>query len=254
MIRTIIVDDESKGIEILKILIKKYCPGVEVVGHAEEIQEAVELITEKWPDLILLDIEMSGGTGFDVLEKIKSKTFHVILVTAHSEYAVKAFRYSVADYLLKPIDVSELKEAIEKVKILINEEQKSALQKEEHPAKLTLRIPLQHGAVFLKMPDIIRLEADGAYTRIYISGNKKYVVSHNMKIFEEHLDMNLFMRVHRSHIINLNKIHRVLGGKKLFAEMSDSYQVEISRRAKNNFLATPIVREHVTNGNLDILT
>ena len=244
--RAIIIDDESKGIEILRILIKKYCPQVQVIGHAEEITEAVELICGQHPDVVFLDIEMSGGTGFDVLEKIKSKTFHIILVTAHSQYAVKAFRYSVADYLLKPVDITELKEAIRKVQVLIDEEQKNRTGKVGgiFPGQ-TLRIPLQHGPVFLKMADIIRLEADGAYTLIYLSGNKKYVVSHNMKMFEAHLDMNVFMRVHRSHTINLNKILKVARGKKIIAEMYDNYPVEISRRIKNIFLSSPVVQERM---------
>ena len=245
MMQAIIIDDEAKGIEILKILLKKCCPDVKVIGQAEEISEAVDILTLKQPDLIFLDIEMSGGTGFDVLEKIKSKTFHVILVTAHSEYAVKAFRYSVVDYLLKPVDISELKEAIEKVNILIQEEKKNATheRKVDTSPVQTLRIPQHHGALFLKMSDIVRLEADGAYTRIYISGNKKYIVSYNIKLFEEHLDMNLFLRVHRSHIINLAKIKKVVKGRKLFVKMSDDYHVEISRRASANFLDILRVKE-----------
>src|SRR6185503_10729451 len=129
----------------------------------------------------------SGGSGFDVLAKVRSVNFHVVLDTAHSEYAVKAFRYSVADYLLKPIDVSELKEAIEKVKTLMKEEQHDVA------STLTLRVPLQHGAAFIRMADIIRLSAEGAYTRIFASGKKEYVVSYNIKTFEDILDMNSFM-------------------------------------------------------------
>jgi two-component system LytT family response regulator len=238
MIKAFIVDDESKGIEIMRILIEKHCPDVKVIGHAEEIDIAVQLISEMQPDLVLLDIEMSEGNGFDMLKKIKNKNFHVIFVTAHSEYAVRAFRYSVTDYLLKPVDVTEMKEAIDKVRSLMKDEQKNAPLKilEKNFAKATLKIPLQQGSVFVKIKDIIRFEADGSYTRIFISGDKEYLASHNVKVFEEHLDMNLFMRVHRSHIINLSKVCKISGGRKLLVEMSDTSKVEISRRAKNDFM------------------
>src|SRR5688572_6421166 len=105
MIKAIIIDDESKGIEILKLLINNHCPDVTVIGWAEEVEEAILLINNLQPNLIFLDIEMTGETGFDLLEKIKPYAFHVIFVTAHSEYAVRAFRYSVSDYLLKPVDI-----------------------------------------------------------------------------------------------------------------------------------------------------
>src|SRR5215510_3858914 len=122
MIRAVIIDDESKGIEILKLLVKNHCPEIEIVGQSEDIGDAIVLIKEKLPDLIFLDIEMSGGTCFEILEQVKALNFHLILVTAHSEYAVKAFRYSVVDYLLKPVDIIELREAVEKVKMLMKEE------------------------------------------------------------------------------------------------------------------------------------
>src|SRR5688572_24087723 len=213
MIRAIIVDDEFKGIEILKLLLKHHCPEIEIIGEAEEMNEAVDLIKSKQPDLVFLDIEMSGGTCFEILEQVKTMNFHLILVTAHSEYAVKAFRYSVVDYLLKPVDIIELKEAVDKVNALMAEEHNSTrIENEMTAAKLTIRIPHQHGAVFIKMLDIIRLEAEGAYTRI-ITDKREYLVSHNIKMFETILDMNFFARVHRSHIINITKVRRIIDGK-----------------------------------------
>lgn len=236
MIRAVIVDDESKGIEILKLLVKNHCPEIEIVGQSEEINDAVILIKEKLPDLIFLDIEMSSGTCFEILEQVKTLNFHLILVTAHSEYAVKAFRYSVVDYLLKPVDIIELKEAVDKVKTLMTEERGNSNRNgnEVDAAKLTIRVPHQHGAVFIKMLDIIRLEAEGAYTRI-ITGKKEYLVSHNIKTFETILDMSFFIRVHRSHIINATKVQRIIEGKKVLAELTDNSRVEISRRLRSVF-------------------
>ncbi len=247
MIKAVIIDDESKGIEILRILIKNHCPDITVIGCAEEVHEAVELINRKQPDLIFLDIEMSGETGFDLLEKVKPTSFHVIFVTAHSEYAVRAFRYSVSDYLLKPVDISELKEAVQKVKSLIKEEQYDGRQYlyQNGEANLTLKIPLHQSAVFVKMSDIIRIEADGAYTQIYLTGNRNYVISYNIKTVEEHLDINLFMRVHRSHIINLSKVSGVIGEARQ-AEMIDGSRVEISRRIRSGFISNIRKKYHLT--------
>jgi two-component system LytT family response regulator len=235
MIRSVIVDDESKGIEVLKLLLKYHCPEVEIMGQAEEINEAVDLIKDKQPDLIFLDIEISDGTCFEILEQVKAYNFHLVLVTAHSEYAVKAFRYSVIDYLLKPVDIIELKEAVGKVKTLMAEKRNSSrIESEMTAAKLTIRVPHQHGAVFIKMLDIIRLEAEGAYTRI-ITDKREYLVSHNIKMFETILDMNFFARVHRSHIINVAKVRKIIDGKIVLAELTDDSRIEISRRMKNTF-------------------
>jgi two-component system, LytTR family, response regulator len=238
MIKAVIVDDESKGIEILRMLVETHCSDVKIEGYAEEVEDAIKLINAKQPDLVFLDIEMSGESGFELLEKVKTKNLHVIFVTAHSQYAVRAFRYSVADYLLKPVDSTELKDAIEKVKVLMKDDQQG-LKESIHPAEeemLTLRIPLPNRTVSVSMTDIIRLDADGAYTKIFLTGNKQYFVSYNIKIFEEHLDLNLFMRVHRSHIINLKKVSKITGGKRLLAEMTDDSKVEISRRVRIKFL------------------
>lgn len=237
MIRAIIVDDEFKGIEILKMQLNSYCPDVSVVGQAEEINDAVSIIKAKTPELVFLDVEMSGGTCFDILEKVRDINFNLVLVTAHSEYAVKAFRYSVVDYLLKPVDVIELKEAVEKVKMLIKEEQNNSTTATHEITgnKATIRIPHQHGAVFLKINDIVRLEAQGAYTKI-ITEKKEYMVSQNIKIFETLLDENIFVRVHRSHIINITKVRGIKDGKKVLAELTDNSRIEISRRMKRIFL------------------
>lgn len=238
MIDAIIIDDEFKGIEILKILLKKYCPEVNVVGWAEEIDGAIELIDKKQPDLIFLDIEMSGESGFDLLEKVKPNSFHVIFVTAHSEYAVRAFRYSVSGYLLKPVDTADLLEAVQKVKSIIGEEQISndhALKKKSEP-NYTLKIPLNQGSVFVKMSDVIRIEADGAYTHIYLTGKRNYLVSYNIKVVEEHLDHSIFIRVHRSHIINLSKVTSVSGETNQIT-MCDGSLIQISRRIRTNFIA-----------------
>ncbi len=238
MIKAIIIDDESKGIEILRILIDNHCPDVTVVGSAEVVEEGLELINKLQPDLIFLDIEMSGETGFDLLEKVKPYVFHVIFVTAHSEYAVRAFRYSVSDYLLKPVDTQELIDAVQKVNCLLKEGQNydENYLRDKPDANLTLKIPFHQRAVFVKMADIIRVEADGAYTRIHLTENRQYVISYNIKVVEEQLDKKMFMRIHRSHIINLSKV-RTLIGEADQAGMCDGTMIQVSRRVRANFIS-----------------
>jgi two-component system, LytTR family, response regulator len=234
MIKAVIIDDESKGIEILRILIETHCKDVQVLGSAEAVDDALHLITSLQPDLIFLDIEMSGETGFDILEKIKPYPFHVVFVTAHAEYAVRAFRYSVSDYLLKPVDTLELIEAVQKVTMLLKEAVGNNII-DSSLSKLTLKIPFHQRSIVVKMIDIIRVEADGAYTQIYLTDKRKYVVSYNIKVVSEQLDMHLFMRVHRSHIINLAKVIN-LEGEATSVNMCDGSKIKISRRIRSNFV------------------
>src|SRR4030095_7444347 len=238
MIKAIIIDDESKGIEILRILINKHCPDVTVVGSAEEVEEGIELINKLQPDLIFLDIEMTGETGFDLLEKVKPYAFHVIFVTAHSEYAVRAFKYSVTEYLLKPVDNQELIDAVRKVNAMLKEGQNgdAGYLKDKPHANLTLKIPFHQRSVLVKISDVIRIEADGAYTRIHLTADRNYVISYNIKIVEEQLDTNQFLRVHRSHIINLCKVCTPIGEAK-HAMMCDGSKINISRRMRQIFMS-----------------
>ncbi len=238
MIKAIIIDDESKGIEILRILINNHCPDVTVVGSAEEVDVAMQLINTLQPDLIFLDIEMTGETGFDLLEKVKPYTFHVIFVTAHSEYAVRAFKYSVTEYLLKPVDTQELIDAVQKVNTLLNEGPNGSetFLSDKLQENLTLKIPFHQRSVLIKIADIIRVEADGAYTRIHLTANRNYVISYNIKVVEEQLDTNQFMRVHRSHIINLSKVIAPIGDAK-YATMCDGTKIIIARRMRQYFMS-----------------
>ena len=236
--KAVIVDDETKGIEVLRMMLESHCPNVKIIGHAEEVDDAVQLINQLQPEIVFLDIEMSGQSGFDVFDRVKYHNFHVIFVTAHSQYAVKAFRYSVADYLLKPVDVQELKEAVEKIQLLVKKE--AMAPGKTFPVddldKLSLRITIQNKVIVIKMNEIIRLEADGAYTRIYITGNKEYVSSYNLRIFEQNLDSNLLIRVPRSHIITILKVEKLAGEKQMHLLMNDGSLIEISRLMKLDFI------------------
>jgi two-component system, LytTR family, response regulator len=232
MITAVIIDDEPKIIDVLKMLLEKYCPDVKVVGEAGQIDKSVKLIEKMQPQLLFLDIELGGQTGFDLLEKLKDRNFHVIFVTAFSHFAVKAFRFSVVDFLLKPIDIDELKEAVAKVKSILD-----AGPPDEGITRHTIRIPSTHGTLFVHEVNLVRFQADGAYTRIYLEDGKSYMSSYNIKQFQEQLDPSLFMRVHRSHLINLEKIKYVSSNEGLlFAYMEDGTPIEIARRTKSEFM------------------
>lgn len=233
-LRAVIIDDEPKAIAVLRRIIENHCPQVEVVAVADEITSAIRVINEHRPQLLLLDVDLTSATGFDLLERIEDRSFHVILVTAHPEYAVKAFRYSVIDYLMKPVDMEELKQAVEKVRELIVKE--AGAQAAGQPQqKQTLRIPSMEGAIFVRMDDILRLEAEGAYTRIYVA-DKRYFSSYNLKHFEDHLDPAQFIRVHRSHVVNLQKVKALHGQGGPVLELVDGSRIPVSRGHKADLL------------------
>src|SRR3954468_12917169 len=161
MIKAILVDDVEKANVLLRMKLAEHCPEVKIVGEAEDADQAIELIESKHPQLVFLDIGMAGKTGFDLLEEIKERNFHVIFVTAHTEYAIKAYRYSVTDYLLKPVNNQVLKEAVQKVKKMIDEAPvNSAANDFNSVGRRTLRIPSTSGTVFVYFNNIIRMEAD----------------------------------------------------------------------------------------------
>lgn len=233
MINALIVDDVAKSIVVLRRLLKEYCPEVNIVAESEDVDEALRLIELHHPHLVFLDIEMAGKNGFDLLEESKERNFHVIFVTAHSEFAIKAFRFSVTDYILKPVDSNILKQAVKKVIKLVESSKSVNITGESFQ---TLRIPSIDGLAFVSFDDIIRMQAEGHYTHIYLVSGKHYLSSYNLQRFEEHLDHDLFLRVHRSHIINQKKIKSLIQIQGLFIEMIDGYRIEVPRRNKEEFL------------------
>lgn len=226
MIRAVIIDDEEKAIILLRKQLARFCPDVEVVAQAQRIPEALHLIDEHRPQLLFLDIEMPGGSGFDLLDNVKDRNFHVIFVTAHSEFALKAFQFSVADYLLKPVNRELLIQAVKKVKKLIDTTGSS-------PTTQTIRINSTDGVVFIPVMSIIRMSAEGPYTHLYVDGGKHYMTSHHLKQFEDNLDSGFFLRIHRSHLVNRTSIKSFHDRQGiLIIEMADGYLVEVPRRNK----------------------
>ena len=242
MITAIIIDDEAKGRLALREKISTYCPTIQVLAEASNGQEALLLIQDHKPQLIFLDIEMPRMNGFEMLNALPEKNFHVIFTTAYDQYAIKAIKYAAFDYLLKPVDIEELKSAVAKIdstEIVQTKKQAELLQQNlQHPKKLLhkLAIPTLEGLFFYNINDIIRLEAHRNYTHIWFSNNTKILASKTLKEFEELLPEDVFFRTHHSHLINLNYIKRYIKGDGGQIELQNGSYVDVSRRKKEEFL------------------
>jgi two-component system LytT family response regulator len=239
--RAIIIDDEKKGREILKSLIETYCKEVEIIVQACNAEEGYELIQKHEPDVVFLDVEMPSGDGFSLLERFDEITFQIVFTTAFDDYAIKAIKFHALDYLLKPIDIDELRVAVENVKKALQEERgtnnrymEMLQSRNENTGKLAL--PIKDGIVYLSISEIIRVESDGAYSIFYTDCGKKHLSSKNLGEYEDILPGFGFFRVHRSHIVNVKKVKKFIRSDGNFIEMEDGSRVEIARRKKDEFL------------------
>lgn len=244
MIKAIIVDDEPRNIRILKKLLEEFCPEVIIGGEAESAEAAINLIRTSHPDIVFLDIEMPFGNAFDLLDKLMPVNFQVIFVTAFDNYALKAFRYYALDYLLKPVDIEELKAAVKKAVDRVKEKNMSqALDvfiQTMKPTKNSLQkigLPTNDGLIFTNIEDIVRCEASGSYTIIYLQDKQKFIVSKSLKEYEDLLPEDNFCRIHHSHIVNLAYVKKYFKGRGGYIEMNDSTTIEVATRKRDEFLA-----------------
>lgn len=242
--RALIIDDEPKNVRILRKLLEDYCPQIEVAGEAGDARAAFSIIRELKPELLFLDIEMPYGNAFDLLDKLMPVNFEIIFITAFDDYTLKAFKYSALDYLLKPVDIDELKAAVKKAaeKIAgknINQQLGNLLSnlKNSQAPLQKIALPSADGIVFISVEDIIRCEASGNYTIIYADSKEKITASKNIKDYEEILPPGIFCRIHNSHIINLNRIKKYHRGRGGFVVMDDGTSIEVASRRRDEFLA-----------------
>jgi two-component system, LytTR family, response regulator len=242
MIRSIIVDDELKSRESLKILIQDFCENVSVEAMCQNVAEAVQKINEIRPDLIFLDIQLQRETGFDLLARFNEVNFEVIFTTAYSEYAIRAFKFSAIDYLLKPIDIEDLRAAVAKVQKRKSETISQRLDELIHNLKSGSRetykvaLPTTDGLVFVKLNDILYCEASSNYTEITMNDNKKYVVSRTLKEYDEMLSDQNFFRIHHSYLINLNGVSKYVRGEGGYVIMTNGKSLDVSKRKRDGFL------------------
>lgn len=242
MLTTILIDDEPINNSILSAMLEEFCPQVQVVGQATCAEDALALIGEKKPDLLFLDIQMPGQNGFALLNRLMPAPPEVIFVTAFDSYAMNAIRHSALDYLLKPLNIAELQESVEKAKLKL-QLKSSRLQLENLLANLgkpaglkKIALPSREGYEFISISRIIRLEASKGYSIFHLHQGSKLTTSRHIKEYEEILPAEVFFRVHHSHLINLNfvkKYHRGRGG---YLEMEDGSLVEVAARRKEEFL------------------
>lgn len=241
-ISAVIIDDEPGNIVTLLEIVKQYCPNVFIAGTAPDPIKGFELIKQVEPDLVLLDIEMPYGNAFDLLDKLLPVSFEVVFITAFNDYAIKAFKYSALDYLLKPVNINELKEAVNKAgkrleERSVNTRINSLLGnlKAESTGIQKIALPTVDGCLFENINNIMYLQAENNYTFIYCKGKPKLLVSKNLKEFEEVLPPALFCRIHHSSIVNINYVKKYIKGRGGYVQMEDGTSVEISVRKKNDF-------------------
>ncbi len=241
-LKAIIVDDERHSRETLKTLLGEFCEDVAIVGSIGSVEEAIVAISTTNPDVVFLDVELQSGTGFDILTQIKPINFEIIFITAFEQYAIKAVKYSSLDYLLKPIDLDELKEAVEKVKKkkkqeIYNKQLEVLIYNLRKQPKLhKICLSTSDGLEFIALENIIYCKANGSYTSFFLKNKGSVLVSKHLKEYENLLADLHFMRVHNSFLINLKEVEKYMKSEGGYILMSNRDTVSISKSKKEAFL------------------
>ena len=261
MTKAIIVEDEARGMNNLKAMLKDHCPDVKIIGEARSNYEGQQLLARKdiKPDVAFLDINLPDGPVFNLLNQVRGGIdFDIIFVTAYEEYAIQACRYSSIGYITKPLDSYDLKDAVGRIKTgssnKIEERLDLFRQQYNHPnAFEKISIFADDGIYFIKMSDIVRCEAESNYTHIYLHGGKHILSSKTLGYYETMLKRFNFYRVHKQHIVNLNFMTKFVKGDGGYLLMDDGSKVEVSRRRRRDFIAH-ISQSPSPSGYLIILT
>lgn len=239
MIKVLIIDDEAKARNVLKLYIEKLIPEIGRIENAESVDEAIEILKSYQPDIVFLDVEMPHKNGFRFLTEVNNPSFDVIFTTAYNQYAIQAIRFSALDYLLKPVDPEELKAAVmrhleknerkENQKDLYDNLVENISKKEVKDFKIA--VPSAEGFYFFMVDEILRLEADKNYTHIHLQQKRPFIASKTLKHFEDLLDDFSFIRTHKSHLVNPRHVTR-LSNNSEYLVLTDGSRVEVSRRKK----------------------
>jgi two-component system LytT family response regulator len=247
MIKAIIIDDESSSVELTSVMLEFYKDTISLSATGNSVEEGYRLIRTHKPDLVFLDVQMEDGSGFDLLNKLGSIDFKVVFITAHNEFALRALRYSAMDYLLKPLSPLEFSEAVRKSMQAINHDEvnlqmKSLLhniaaqqQQQQQQQHRKIVFKTQEKIYSVDTPNIVRFEAEGSYTTVYLAEGKKIIVSRIIKDFEEMLAPEGFIRVHQSHLVNRNYIFCFEKQDNVIT-MKDGTNVPVSTRKKDMVL------------------
>jgi len=243
MITAVLVDDDSNLREGMKVLLSRYAPEIRILGEAENVSDAVSVIDGMNPQVVFLDIQLANGTGFDILEKLTEKNgkieSQVVFITAHEQYAIKAFRFSALDFLLKPVDPEELQKVIEKIKNTVKKRDsfdhidlllENIRKKVDNFKRIALSTT--DGIHLFDVSDIIRCESTDNYTTFYIKNSKPILISKTLKEYEELLAQHGFERIHQSHLINLAYLKSYIKKDGGYVIMSDNSNLPVSQRKK----------------------
>lgn len=243
MVRAVIIDDDYPSRMVLREILKKAIGNVELLGEAGNVEEGATLIELVDPDLVFLDISMPDGTGFDLLDKLKKIDFKIIFITAYTEYAIKAFKYSAFDYIVKPINVQELAKAIARIpkikkvnsKIEVNALKSNLFSNFENGAR-TIALPELNGFAIITVDKIVRCEGMRNYTKIIFKEEEEKVVSRTLLEFENLLSPLGFIRIHRSHLVNMANVVRYIKAQGGMVELRTGEQLRVSTKYKENLL------------------
>jgi len=231
MLQVIIIDDEPIGISALNVLIDRLGMDINVAATATDPEKALSLIEGIRPDVIFLDVNMPKLNGFQLLEKLNYKDMKIVFTTAHKEHAIKAIKSKAQDYLLKPIDTDELKACMER----LFEELKPDTPVQR--SRSVLELSVSDGIIMIKQSNIVRFEAAGSYSILYLKDGTKHTASKNLKYFESVLDPLNFCRCHQSHIVNLHEVTKLVSADGYYALMTDQSKAEVGKNYKEVFLA-----------------
>ncbi len=246
MLKVFIAEDETKTLNSIKNIIENYCPATALVGTSQTVKDTILFLTENEVDLVLLDINFPDGTSFDILKQLKSYNFNIIFITAHEEFAIQAIKFSAADFLLKPLNPKELIAAIQQLqeknkkdlqnKVMIETLLENLNTTEIKSKKIILRTAERLQVIEVK--NIIRCESDSSYTNIFLTENRKVIVSKPLKDYDEMLCNFGFIRTHKSHLININYIasYEKSGGG--YIVMKDKSNISVSVRKKDFVIET----------------
>ncbi len=243
MITAILIDDDNNLRKGLRVMLERFAPDIKIIGEAESVKTGIVAIETLQPQVVFLDIHMADGTGFDILEQITKTKAHIVFITAHEQYALKAFKFSALDYLLKPVDPEELKKAIVKVKEILNTNNsfdhidlllENIRKKVDHFKKIAL--PNNDGIHLYEIADIIRCEARDNYTEFFIKNSKPVLTSKTLKEYEDLLMDHGFERIHQSHLINLAFLKSYMKNDGGYVIMADNANIPIAQRKKERLV------------------
>ncbi len=239
-IRTVIVEDEHKSLLTIQTLLERYCPEIEVIGTGNSVESGMKVIQERNPELVFLDIAMPDGDAFDLLNRIGKVEFEIIFITAYNDFALKAFEFSALHYLLKPINYRELEEAVQRYRKtrrnnniqprieILNRSLKNNFDK--------ISLPSNDGLIIVEIQEIVRLEAAGNYSTVFLSSEESIIVTKTMNQFEEILTGLNFIRIHNTHLVNLRYVKKYQRGQGGTVTMTNGVTLAVSRTRKNEFI------------------